>query len=72
MSRVKCLRFTQTLCALSLDGAGALPTGYAVIEGHPDLKYCGPLLVRSQKIVCDETRVEMLSHQVGVNDSGAR
>uniref|UniRef100_H3CR49 D-serine dehydratase n=1 Tax=Tetraodon nigroviridis TaxID=99883 RepID=H3CR49_TETNG len=23
---------------LSLDGAGALPTGYAVIEGHPDLK----------------------------------
>lgn len=24
--------------ALSLDGAGKLPTGYAVIEGHPDLK----------------------------------
>uniref|UniRef100_A0A673B6H9 Zgc:162816 n=1 Tax=Sphaeramia orbicularis TaxID=375764 RepID=A0A673B6H9_9TELE len=23
---------------LSLDGAGKLPTGYAVIEGHPDLK----------------------------------
>lgn len=30
-------------CALSLDGAGALPTGYAVIEGHPDLKYCSLL-----------------------------
>ncbi|KAI9518652.1 hypothetical protein NQZ68_035528 [Dissostichus eleginoides] len=25
-------------CGLSLDGAGKLPTGYAVIEGHPDLK----------------------------------
>ncbi|XP_068605061.1 D-serine dehydratase [Brachionichthys hirsutus] len=25
-------------CGLSLDGAGKLRTGYAVIEGHPDLK----------------------------------
>uniref|UniRef100_A0A8C5HVC7 D-serine dehydratase n=1 Tax=Gouania willdenowi TaxID=441366 RepID=A0A8C5HVC7_GOUWI len=25
-------------CGLSLDGAGKLPTGYALIEGHPDLK----------------------------------
>ncbi|XP_078119767.1 D-serine dehydratase isoform X1 [Sander vitreus] len=25
-------------CGLSLDGAGKLPTGYAVIEGHPNLK----------------------------------
>ncbi|XP_054586236.2 D-serine dehydratase isoform X3 [Nothobranchius furzeri] len=24
--------------AISLDGAGKLPTGYAIIEGHPDLK----------------------------------
>lgn len=30
--------------ALSLDGAGKLPTGYAVIEGHPELKYCSLLL----------------------------
>lgn len=26
------------LIPLSLDGAGKLPTGYALFEGHPDLK----------------------------------
>lgn len=29
---------TYLFTALSLDGAGKLPTGYAVIEGHPNLK----------------------------------
>lgn len=58
-------------CALSLDGAGALPTGYAVIEGHPDLKYCRLLLVCSQNWYCDEILMEVISHQVGVDDSGA-
>lgn len=28
----------KLVLAFSLDGAGKLPTGYAVIEGHPDLK----------------------------------
>lgn len=41
------LNLSQLLCiencfkpvlTFSLDGAGKLPTGYAVIEGHPDLK----------------------------------
>lgn len=57
------------LCALSLDGAGALPTGYAVIEGHSDLKYTW--FVLKTKIDCDEILMEIISLQVGVNDSGA-
>ncbi|XP_013864431.1 D-threo-3-hydroxyaspartate dehydratase [Austrofundulus limnaeus] len=39
--------------AISLDGAGKLPTGYAVIEGHPDLK----LLSMTQ----EQGRVEPIS-----------
>ncbi|XP_036842675.1 D-threo-3-hydroxyaspartate dehydratase isoform X4 [Oncorhynchus mykiss] len=42
--------------ALSLDGAGKLPTGYAVIEGHPDLR----LLSMTQ----EHGRVEPLSGQL--------
>ncbi|XP_041698659.1 D-threo-3-hydroxyaspartate dehydratase isoform X1 [Coregonus clupeaformis] len=42
--------------ALSLDGAGKLPTGYAVIEGHPDLR----LLSLTQ----EHGRVEPLSGQL--------
>ncbi|KAL0967027.1 hypothetical protein UPYG_G00303650 [Umbra pygmaea] len=42
--------------ALSLDGAGKLPTGYAVIEGHPDLR----LLSMTQ----EHGRLEPLSGQL--------
>lgn len=31
-------KLSLSVFALSQDGAGKLPTGYAVIEGHPDLK----------------------------------
>lgn len=30
--------YFKPVFVLSLDGAGKLPTGYAVIEGHPNLK----------------------------------
>lgn len=58
--------------APSLDGAGTLPTGYAVIEGHTDLKYCSlALFLFSLKLKSCGVLMGVIFLQVGVHDSGA-